>query len=150
MATVDQETDATPFTFERPELINGKARIGLGKTGMITASVQFLQDGGDNNLHAHSAEDEAFLILTGRVRFYGKGDEVIAELGPNQGIVIPRKFPYWFESASDEVLTIFKVGAEDPRFTNERLNYEGLTAQQIARGAEHPLTGRTPTEDERL
>ena len=149
MATVDRDTEATVFNFAQPDGINGKARIGLGRSGMITASVQYITDGGDNNLHAHSAEDEAFLVLGGRVRFYGKGDVVIAEIGANEGIMIPRGFPYWFESSSDEVLSIYKIGAVDPRFTNERLNYEGLTEAQIARGDQHALTGRAPAVDER-
>ena len=71
-------------------------------------------------------------------------------MGQNEGIIIPRLFPYWFESASDEVLTIYKVGAQDPRYVNERLNYEGLNASQIARGDNHPLTGRAPTEEEKV
>lgn len=146
----EEEPKTTLFNFAQPDAINGKAAKRLGVGGMVTASVQFLAAGGDNNLHSHSAEDEAFLVLGGRVRFYGKDEEVIAELGQNEGIIIPRLFPYWFESASDEVLTIYKVGAQDPRYTNERLNYEGLNASQIARGDNHPLTGRAPTEEEKL
>lgn len=138
------------FSFTEPDNINGKTAVRLASAGMVTASVQFLSTGGDNNLHSHSAEDEVFLILGGRVRFYGKDHEIVAELGQGEGIVIPRRFPYWFESTSDELLTIYKVGAQDPRYKNERLNYEGLTSQQIARGDNHPLIGRVPTESERI
>ncbi len=144
----DKGNEAIPFSFAQPDTINGKARIGLGSGGMVTASVQYLQEGGDNNLHAHSAEDEVFLILGGRVRFYGVGDKLIAELGTNEGLVVPRGVAYWFERVGDEVLSIYKVGAEDPTMKNERINYDGLTAAQTARGDEHPLTGRDATADE--
>jgi mannose-6-phosphate isomerase-like protein (cupin superfamily) len=150
MTTADG--DNAPIIFDcgtQPDDLNGKSRKGLGAGGMVTASVQYIAEGGDNNLHAHSAEDEVFLVLGGRVRFYGRGDVVVAELGEKEGIIIPRGFPYWFESASEEVLSIYKVGAQDPYIKNERLNFEGLTAAQVARGDEFPLTGRVPTADER-
>lgn len=149
MSTAGQDTEPVAFKLTQPETIDGKQYVGLGKAGMIVASAQYVTDGGDNNLHAHSAEDEAFLVLTGRIRFYGRDNEVLAELGPMEGIAIPRMFPYWFESASDEVLTIFKIGAHDPRFKNERVNFEGLTEAQIARGDGHPSTGRDATAAER-
>ncbi|MEE8518382.1 MAG: cupin domain-containing protein [Dehalococcoidia bacterium] len=144
----DEPQVATPFSFTKPDTVNGKARIGLGSGGMVTASVQYLEEGGDNNLHAHSAEDEVFLILSGKVRFYGPGDVMIAELGPNDGLVVPRGVAYWFERVGDDTLTIFKVGAQDPYIKNERINFEGLTEQQKARGDQHPLTGRAPTTEE--
>jgi mannose-6-phosphate isomerase-like protein (cupin superfamily) len=145
--TVEQQA-AIPFSFSKPDSINGKARVGLGSGGMVTASVQYLEEGGDNNLHAHSAEDEVFLILGGRVRFYGVGDALIAELGANEGLVVPRGVAYWFERVGDETLAIYKVGAQDPRMKNERINYGGVTDQQKARGDEHPLTGRDASVEE--
>jgi mannose-6-phosphate isomerase-like protein (cupin superfamily) len=150
MSTTNKNADPVIFNFAQPEnFVDGKKRVGLGAAGMITASVQYIAEGGDTNLHAHSAEDEAFLVLSGRARFYGVGDVVFAEIGPNEGLMIPRGFPYWFESASDDVLAIYKVGAKDPYIKNERLNYDDLTDAQKARGDQHPLTGRVPTEDER-
>ena len=144
----EEQEKPVPFSLSKPEGINGKARIGLGSGGMVTASVQYLEDGGDNNLHAHSAEDEVFLILGGKVRFYGVGDALIAELGANEGLVMPRGVAYWFERVGEETLTIYKVGAQDPYIKNERINYEGLTEQQKARGDDHPLTGRAPSGEE--
>ena len=68
--------------------------------------MQVLQEGGENNMHAHPAQDGIWIVLKGRVKFYGKGDVVLAELGPLQGIHIPRGFYYWFESSSPEMLEI--------------------------------------------
>ena len=53
---------------------------------------------------------------------------MIAELGPREGIHIPRGFYYWFESASDEVLELLQVEAVDlTAKQNLRLN---ATARQ--------------------
>jgi hypothetical protein len=47
---------------------------------------------------------------------------LLAELGPLQGIHLPRGFFYWFESASPETLEILQVEAIDKTVKNERLN----------------------------
>ena len=148
MSTADQEPKAVVFHYDEQKLDSGKSWVGLGSAGMVKASVQFLKQGGDNNLHAHSNEDEVFLVLSGRVRFYGKGDKLIAELGTREGIVIPRMFAYWFESVGDDQLELYKVGAYDPSMKNDRVNFEGIRESQVTRGDTHTLTGRPPTGEE--
>ena len=114
---------ATVFGYQPPDSIEkGKAIRRLCRSDIMYASVQVLQEGGENNLHAHPAQDGVWIVLKGRVRFYGKDDAVLAELGPMQGIHIPRGFYYWFESASPERLEILQVEAIDRSVTNERLN----------------------------
>jgi hypothetical protein len=52
-------------------------------------------------------------VLAGRARFYGEGDAPIAELGPYEGILIPRGFRYWFENAGEDVLVLHQVESSD-------------------------------------
>ena len=65
-------------------------------------------------------------MLNGAVKFYGEGDKVIAEIKKTEGILIPRGFKYWFESASDEPLEIIRVAARDQNTENKRVNMAEL------------------------
>lgn len=114
---------ASVFGYQAPEkLEKGKGIVRLCRSDLVYSTVQVLQAGGENNLHAHPAQDGIWIVLKGRVKFYGKDDAVLAELGPLQGIHIPRGFYYWFESASPEMLEILQVEAIDKSVKNERLN----------------------------
>ena len=114
---------ASVFGYQTPDnLAKGKGIVRLCRSDLCYATVQVLQSGGENNLHAHPAQDGIWIVLKGRVKFYGKDDVVLAELGPLQGIHIPRGFYYWFESSSPEKLEILQVEAIDKSVKNERLN----------------------------
>jgi mannose-6-phosphate isomerase-like protein (cupin superfamily) len=92
-----------------------KQVTNLCRTEMMKAAVHYVRRGGENNLHSHPGRDEIFFILKGRVRVYGIDDELVAELGPHEGVLIPRDFRYWYESTGDEVLELLQVAAADPR-----------------------------------
>ena len=113
----------TVFGYEPPaDQQKSKAIVRLCRSDIVYSTVQVLKEGGENNLHAHTAQDGIWIVLKGRVKFYGKDDVVLAELGPLQGIHIPRGFYYWFESSSPEKLEILQVEAIDKSVKNERLN----------------------------
>jgi mannose-6-phosphate isomerase-like protein (cupin superfamily) len=67
--------------------------------------------GGENNLHYHTTSASFWMVLKGRVRFYGPGDVVIGEFGPHEGTITPRYARYWFENVGDEDLEILQVSA---------------------------------------
>src|SRR5262249_34844800 len=104
----DQPT-ATVFRFERPEVKRLKKTQRLARTDSIVAIVQVVAKGGETNLHAHPHLDGVWYVLSGRARFYASEDELIAELGPHEGVLIPKGCAYWFESAGDEQLEILQV-----------------------------------------
>jgi mannose-6-phosphate isomerase-like protein (cupin superfamily) len=113
----------TVFGYEPPaDQQKSKAIVRLCRSDIVYSTVQVLKEGGENNLHAHTAQDGIWIVLKGRVKFYGKDNAVLAELGPLQGIHLPRGFYYWFESASSETLEILQVEAIDKTVKNERLN----------------------------
>jgi mannose-6-phosphate isomerase-like protein (cupin superfamily) len=114
---------ATVFGYQKPEKLDkGKGIVRLCRSDLCYATVQVLQSGGENNLHAHPAQDGIWIVLKGRVKFYGKDNVVLAELGPLEGIHLPRGYYYWFESASPDVLEILQMESIDKSVKNERLN----------------------------
>lgn len=100
----------------------GKGIVSLCQTDIIRGAVQIVREGGDNNLHSHTGMDGFWMVLNGRVRFYGPGDEVLGEFGRHEGIVMPRNAQYWFESCGDEDLELLQVVAFDRDVKNERVD----------------------------
>ena len=97
--------------------------VRLCRTDLLYSSVQVLKEGGENNLHAHNAQNGFWFVLSGRVRFYGAENKVLGEFGKHEGIHIPRGFYYWFESCGDETLELLQVEAVDlTQKQNLRLN----------------------------
>ena len=118
-----KQLTANVFGYQVPEkLEKGKGIVRLARSDLCYATVQVLQSGGENNLHAHPAQDGIWIVLKGRVKFYGKDNVELAELGPMEGIHIPRGYYYWFESASPEMLEILQMESIDHSVKNERLN----------------------------
>ncbi len=106
------EKEIKSFSYKKPEGIDtAKARIELGRGGNIRGVVQTVKEGGENNLHYHTDADSLWMVLKGRVRFYGVGDEVLGEYGPQEGIITPAYSRYWFESCGDDELELLQIGA---------------------------------------
>jgi mannose-6-phosphate isomerase-like protein (cupin superfamily) len=116
------EREAQLFKYEKPEFDGVKKSLMVCNSDLMRVHLQVVKTGGENNLHTHTGEDAFWLVLGGAVRFYGDGDTVIAELQKHDGILIPRGFKYWFESASDEPLEIVRVAARDQNVENKRVN----------------------------
>ena len=142
----------TVFGYEQnPGADFPKKSLRLSRTETLTVSAQIINAGGETNMHSHTNADEAWVVVAGRVRFYGvsddpnKSEEIVAELGPRQGITVPKGVPYWFESASDEQLEILRVSSVDNSIVAERVNYEPLKEWQEESG----LGGRDATPAER-
>ena len=114
---------AGTFRYERPEGDGSKEIAHLARTDTFKADVQRVTEEGANNMHAHTGNDGFWMVLEGEARFYGDGDEVLAELGPDEGIVIPRGLKYWFESIGDEDLEILHVGSYDNRVEDHRVDH---------------------------
>ena len=111
---------ARVFRYTRPDLTTKKTMVRLARTDRMLAFVQVLREGGENNLHSHGHLDGFWMVLKGRARFYGDGDKLLAELGPHEGILLPRNFKYWFESSSSETLELLQVEAADIAMPEDR------------------------------
>jgi mannose-6-phosphate isomerase-like protein (cupin superfamily) len=101
----------------------GKAIVSLAQSDLIRGAVQVVKAGdGDNNMHIHTGMDGFWMVLKGRVKFYGPDDAVIGEFGPGEGILMPRGNAYWFAAVGDEDLEILQVSAFDRDVKNERID----------------------------
>lgn len=118
--------------------------VTLALTDRISANVQVLKEGGENNLHTHPNMDGFWMVLKGRVKFYGDNDVLLGEFGPHEGILVPRGTHYWFESSSDEHLEILQVEAFNIPMKNiqtviaDRVNFKavrkGTTSVRVHEG----------------
>ncbi|HLY67009.1 MAG TPA: cupin domain-containing protein [Chloroflexota bacterium] len=83
-----------------------------------------MKNGGENQLHAHRAQDATWVVLEGQVTFYGEDHQEVARLNARDGLFIPRATPYYFCSSGDETAVIMRVSARATDVPNERLDYE--------------------------
>jgi mannose-6-phosphate isomerase-like protein (cupin superfamily) len=128
------EIEAKPFKYQRPEFEGVKKSTLVCSSDLMRVHVQVVKSGGENNLHTHPGEDAFWYVLNGAVRFYGEGDQVIGVYNKGEGILIPRGFKYWFESASDEPLEVIRVGARDQTKKLERVNASPIKEWMVERG----------------
>src|SRR5262249_54148683 len=83
------EADPVTSSCAKPAGVNaGKGFVSLGRKDIVRGAVQVVKKhGGENNLHYHTTSASFWMVLKGRVRFYGPGDVVIGEFGPNEGTI---------------------------------------------------------------
>lgn len=113
--------EPTSFKYEKPELVHRKAVKLMARTDIGAFLVQVIGSGGENNLHSHAHADGFWFVHAGRVRFYTTDDVVIGEFGPGEGILVPRGYPYWFESVGEQELELLQFDALDRSMTMEEI-----------------------------
>jgi mannose-6-phosphate isomerase-like protein (cupin superfamily) len=114
--------DAKEFRYKMPQFDGVKKTMQVCNSDLMKVQVQVVKNGGENNLHTHTGEDAFWYVITGAVKFYGEGDKLIGEYQKGEGILVPRGFKYWFESASQEPLEILRVTAKDQNIDNKRVD----------------------------
>ncbi|MGE5216181.1 MAG: cupin domain-containing protein [Chloroflexota bacterium] len=114
--------EAKEFRHQTPEFEGVKKTWQVCNSDLMKVQVQVVKNGGENNLHTHTGEDAFWYVITGAVKFYGEGDKLIGEYKKGEGILIPRGFKYWFESAAQEPLEILRVTAKDQNIDNKRVD----------------------------
>ncbi len=107
----EAEARVVKFSYKKPEgFERPKVSVRLCDSGLLRGHIQVLKaKGGENNLHYHSKVDGMFTVLSGRLKFYGPGDELIGEFGRLEGVLIPKNARYWFENTSDEEAEVMLV-----------------------------------------
>jgi mannose-6-phosphate isomerase-like protein (cupin superfamily) len=114
--------DAKEFRHQTPEFAGPKKTWQVCNSDLMKVQVQVVKDGGENNLHTHTGEDAFWYVISGAVKFYGEGDKVVGEYKKGEGLLVPRGYKYWFESASSEPLEILRVTAKDQSIDNKRVD----------------------------
>jgi mannose-6-phosphate isomerase-like protein (cupin superfamily) len=106
------EAGIVNFKFDKPaqEIPHGKkAHVKLAGTNSCRASVQVLNQGGENNLHYHPNMDLIYMVLKGRVQFYGPEGKLWGDYGPNEGLLLPENSRYWFKSVGEEEAWLLQI-----------------------------------------
>ncbi len=145
MADNDDTKRMTTFKYVPPEVPEkrGKVSVNLARTDIAGFTIQrAIKDVGETNMHAHTAADSHWFVLSGEVEFYGYGDVLIGRLGRYEGITIPRGVPYWFKAVSDEILEIIHASGRTSEVESERVNYTPTLERM-------ELSGRDATDAER-
>ena len=140
----DEQEPMTAFKYAPLQLDEGRPKKlrFLHKGSLLQVEMQLVGPGGETNLHAHTGQEETWIVLKGAARFHGQEPGETWQLGLFDGIFIPQGTPYWFESVGDEPLEILRVSARDPNARDERVNYEAL------KGWQGHLGGRAATDAE--
>ena len=99
----------TVFNVAGQLLARGRTDTPLAATEDLSVRLKIYAEGGENELHAHPGEDHSFIVLQGRVRFYGPSDEETV-LEANQGIMLPKGNMYWFTAIPGEPLVMLRIG----------------------------------------
>jgi len=130
----DTQAGIRTFKYKKPENLgkSGKAIVQLAESDIIRGRVQIVREGGENNLHSHKGMDGFWMVLRGRVRFYGPGDEVIGEFGEHEGILLPRGAQYWFEKAGEGDLELLQMAGFEKGVKVQRVD---LAPQKIEVGS---------------
>ena len=110
---LEAESSINGFSYSKPEGVDrGKGFVRLAVSPLIKGVVQVVKkNGGENNLHYHTSVDTFWMVLKGRVRFYGPNDVLMGEYGPYEGTVTPRFSRYWFENCGEGDLELLQVAA---------------------------------------
>ena len=122
----DAEARIQTFSYRKPaQLGQVKEIANLFRSDLIRLNVQIVKEGGENNLHYHTGGDNCWMVLGGRARFYGVGDKLLGEFGPQEGILLPGGSRYWFEKVGNEDLEILQIVCRESRSAKtERINLE--------------------------
>jgi mannose-6-phosphate isomerase-like protein (cupin superfamily) len=124
------------ISYRKPPIGGLRGISAIASTDVLAAVVQTVKPGGRQGLHAHASYDGLYFVLSGRARFYGKGNTLFAEIGPNEAVLVPRGVAYAFEAVDGEV-QMLAVDAIDKSvkdtFTSHEtgadgVNYELFTA----------------------
>ena len=151
MSEVPKIAGITVAKYERPAGTEfGKIGRLFGlRAGKLGVGVQMIsKNGGESNLHAHPGSDSVSVVLKGKANFYGMKDAFVCEIGPAEGVAIPKGVPYWFENAGEEPLEIYHITSKDPtaQVRETRVNYSAFTENQLAKGKQN---GRAASEEEK-
>ena len=121
--TTQQQEGLKVYEIKSKGIEKAKVIERLAKTDLIGAMAMYVEEGGENALHAHTGSDGFYIVFEGEATFYGEGDHVIAKVGPGEMVLVPRGTKYWFGKSSEEQMVMLRVWSEVPNVKDERIRY---------------------------
>jgi mannose-6-phosphate isomerase-like protein (cupin superfamily) len=92
----------------------GRVDIPVAATDRLNLVLKAYASGGENAVHAHTAEDHAFIVLQGEATFFGRPGDSSVTIKKHEGILIPNGVFYKFKAGGDEQLVLLRVSAVLP------------------------------------
>jgi mannose-6-phosphate isomerase-like protein (cupin superfamily) len=100
---------ARVIRYEKPETTRDRHVVSFGRTESMMAFMQVLLKTGETSLQPHPNTDSFWWVVRGQVAFYTTGHELMAELAAEEGVMIPRDYPYSFIAVGEEDLEILQI-----------------------------------------
>ena len=116
---------AEVFNLRTPYLKQGRTTDIRARTDLMTVTMKVYAEGGENGMHNHPHEDHSFIVLEGEATFHLETDDNIKVVRRYEGILLPKKVNYWFQSTGDQNLVMVRVGAYYPGERPGRLTPDG-------------------------
>jgi mannose-6-phosphate isomerase-like protein (cupin superfamily) len=123
MSTSKQEAEV--FNLRTPYLKQGRTTDVRARTDLMTVTMKVYAEGGENAMHNHPHEDHSFIVLEGEATFHVEKDDNVKVVRRYEGIMLPKKVNYWFQSSGDQNLVMIRVGASYPGENAGRLTPDG-------------------------
>ncbi len=112
--------DRTRFSMRGVPLLKRGATMDLiGTADNLWAHSKVYSNGGENALHLHVKEDHMFFVLQGGARF-DFGDSSSCDIGPLEGIMLPKGTTYKFRAHEGQNLVMMRVGGGQVMAPNDR------------------------------
>ena len=106
----EEKVHGFSFTVPDVEAPNGRINCYLAKTDSCSATILVLRDGYKASHHYHPNQDGIWVVLKGRVRFFGGRDETdMGEFGPFEGIKQPENSRYGFQAVGEEEAWLMQI-----------------------------------------
>jgi len=135
MATeTNVKAEAQFFNLDSQLLAQGRFDNHVAATDLLKLVVKVYASGGENALHMHPYEDHSFIVLQGEATFHIGEEDEIRVLRKYEGVMLPRRVSYWFQSSAPENLIMLRAGAaekwpEDGRAFPDGRPFEGTSVE---------------------
>jgi mannose-6-phosphate isomerase-like protein (cupin superfamily) len=123
--TATAPPDAEFFNLTGQLLAQGREDTQLSATDLLKLRLKVYAAGGENAMHMHPYEDHAFIVLQGQATFHINTDDNVKVVNKNEGVMLPRRCGYWFQSSAPENLVMIRVGAAEKWPQDGRATMDG-------------------------
>jgi hypothetical protein len=103
--------------------------------------------------------DLIYMVLKGKIEFYGPGDKSLGVFGVHEGLKLPENSRYWFKSIGDEEAHLLQIAGyprgakaskripvEAVKETQKRGFWLGMTEEEMKVRAQNNQLGDAPVQ----
>jgi mannose-6-phosphate isomerase-like protein (cupin superfamily) len=135
---------ARVIRYEKPATTRDRHIVSFGRTDSMMVFMQVLLRAGESRLHAHPNTDSFWWVVRGRAEFYTTDHELLAELESENGLLIPRDYPYYFNAVGEDHLEILQMESflrQGERLQTVHLEDERVGEYEVTQAGEDVAAG---------